>query len=92
VREGVLQNLFRLIKYPDVEKTRTTGISRSAINQIYKTALERGYNPEVYQTILNSYIEDAPTLGTLVKVMPAVEEPIIATISKNSSTRELSCQ
>ena len=67
-----------------------TGVSRIAINRIYKTALEHSYNPEIYQTILNSYIKDTPKLGTPVKATPAIEDAIIATISKNSSTREFS--
>ena len=83
---------LKVIKCPDKENTQMTGVSRTAINRIYKTALQRGYNPEICQTILNSYIEDAPKLGALVKATPAVKDAIVAIISKNLSTRELSCQ
>jgi hypothetical protein len=41
---------------------------------------------------LNLYVEDAPKSGAPVKATLAVEDAIIATISKNLSTRELSCQ
>jgi hypothetical protein len=42
---------LKVINCPDAENTRITGMSRLAINRIYKIALERGYNPNVCQTI-----------------------------------------
>jgi transposase len=41
---------------------------------------------------LLTYVEDAPRSGRPKKIIPEVEEEVIKTISKNSTTRELSTQ
>ena len=54
---------LKVIKYLDAENTKITGLPRSTINSIYRTARARGYNPDACQTLFNSYIEDAPKPG-----------------------------
>ena len=83
---------LKVIKCPDAENTKITGLPRSTINSIYRTARARGYNPDACQTLFNSYIEDAPKPGPPCKATLEVEDAIIAVLSKNSTTRELSCQ
>ena len=39
---------LKVIKCPDTENIQMIGVSRTAINRIYKTALECSYNPEIY--------------------------------------------
>ena len=83
---------LKVIKCPDAENTKITGLPRSTINSIHRTAQARGYNPNACQTIFNSYVEDAPKSGAPIKATPEVEDAIIAALSKNSTTRGLSCQ
>ena len=83
---------LKAVKCPDTENTKITGLPRSTINSIYRTARARGYNPDAYQTIFNSYVEDAPKPRVLRKATPEVEEAIITALSKNSTIRGLSCQ
>ena len=83
---------LKVIKCLDAENTKITGLPRSTINSIHRTARARGYNPDACQTIFNSYVEDAPKSGAPIKATPEVEDAIIAALSKNSTTRGLSCQ
>jgi transposase len=80
------------VKCPIPEITAISGVSKTSIYRIKQTALERGYNPEVCRTILASFVEDAPKSGRPCKATPDVEDLIIQTISKNSTTREYSQQ
>ena len=83
---------LKCLKYSDKAIIAKTGVSRATILRIYKTALSRGYEPTTNELILNKYVEDAPKSGAPQKATVATEEAIIAAISKNSTTRELSCQ
>jgi transposase len=69
-----------------------TGLSKSAIYELQKKATSRGYDPSKDRKILVAYVEDAPKVGRPKKCTPEVEEAVIKTISKNSTTRELSTQ
>ena len=69
-----------------------TGLSKSTIYDLQKRALSHGYDPSKDQKILIAYMEDAPKVGRPKKCTPEVEEAVIKTISKNSTTRELSTQ
>ena len=83
---------LKAVKCPDAENTKIIGLPRSTINSIYRTARVRSYNPNACQTIFNSYVEDAPKSGALIKATPEVEDAIIAALSKNSTTQGLSYQ
>jgi len=65
---------LKVIKCPDAENTKITGLPRSTINSIHRTARARGYNPDACQTIFNSYVEDAPKSGAPLKATPEVED------------------
>jgi len=69
-----------------------TGLSKSTIYDLQKKALSRGYDPSKDRKILIAYVEDAPKVGRPKKCTLEVEEAVIKTISKNSTTRELSTQ
>ena len=69
------------------EKTK---YSKSTIYELLKWAKARGYDPEKDSRILLAYVEDAPRIGRPKKLTEAIEQLIIDTISKNSTTRELS--
>jgi hypothetical protein len=69
---------------------KKTGFTKSGILRIEKKAKERGYDPEKDLIIYIRYVEDAPRIGRPKKCTPEVEEKVVALISKNSTTRELS--
>ena len=74
---------------PDEIKADTS-LSKSAIYDLRKRALSHGYGPSKDRKILITYVEDVPKVGKPKKCTPEVEEAVIKTISKNSTTRELS--
>ena len=80
------------IGMPVSEIIKITKVSKPSIHRLRKTALERRYAPEVCKVILAAYVEDAPKSGRPVKAIEAVEELVISTVSKNSTTCKLSCQ
>jgi transposase len=69
---------------------KDTGYIERTIYGIQKKAKDRGYNPSKDTKILLHYVEDAPRVGRPKKATPELEEEVIKTISKNSTTRELS--
>src|SRR5258706_411245 len=72
-----------------VEKT---GYDKRTIYRIQKRAFDRGYDPNVDSRIFIKWVEDAPIPGRPKKVTAEVEDQVIQTISKNSTTRQLSTQ
>ena len=77
-------------KIPEI--ITATNLSERSIYRLRKVAKERGYNPDVSKKLLLAYVEDAPRIGRPKKATKEVEEMVIRTISKNSTTRELSTQ
>ena len=69
-----------------------TGYNKSTISRIQKKAKERGYDLSRDTKIYLHYVEDAPRVRKPKKCTLEVEEMVVATISKNSATRELSTQ
>jgi len=69
---------------------KDTGYTERTIYGIQKKARDRGYNPSKDTKIFLRYVEDAPRVGRPKKATPELEEEVIKTISKNSTTRELS--
>jgi len=68
--------------------TELTGMSKSTIYDIRKKAIEQGYNPQVSTKLLLSYVEDAPRSGRPKKATEEVEDLVIKTVTKNSTTRQ----
>ena len=75
--------LQRLVK----EITTVTGYDKSTIGRIKKRAKARGYIPKTNPRIILAYVDDAPRAGKPKKVTLEIEEEVIKTISKNSTTR-----
>jgi transposase len=72
------------------EITAKTHFDKSTISRIKKKAISHGYDPTKDTRIFLRYIEDAPRVGRPKKATPELEEKVIQTISKNSTSRELS--
>lgn len=69
-----------------------TGISESAIYRLRTNAKTRGYNPQQSKRLVLAYIQDAPRSGRPIKATQEVKKSVVETISKNSTTRQLSTQ
>ena len=69
-----------------------TGISESAIYRLRANAKTRGYNPQESKRLVLAYVQDAPRSGRPIKATQEVKKSVVETISKNSTTRQLSTQ
>jgi hypothetical protein len=88
-----IQALTLLSKGIKLNKIKTdTSLSKSVIYRLQKKAISCGYDPSKDQKILVTYVEDAPKVSRPKKCTLELEEVVIKTISKNSTTRELSTQ
>ena len=67
-----------------------TGITQSAIYWLRTNAKQRGYNPQQSKKLILAYIEDVPRSGRPTKATLEVKAKVVETISKNSTTRQLS--
>jgi transposase len=72
--------------------TKITGVSKSQVYGLRQQAIARGYNPAESQKLLLAYVEDAPRSGRPIKATEEVKDKVVAIISKNSSTRQMSTQ
>lgn len=70
--------------------TALTFIKKSRIYILRKEALCRGYNPSISKIVEVYHVEDAKRSGR-PKTFQVVIDLIIATVTKNSTTREYSC-
>lgn len=80
------------VKTPIEDIIKRTGFTKSTIYRIQKVAKEHGYDPSKDTTLYLAYVEDTSRVERPKKITPEVEEEIIKTISKNSTTRSLSTQ
>jgi transposase len=80
------------VKTPIEDIIKRTGFTKSTIYRIQKIAKDRGYDPSKDTTLYLTYVEDAPRVGRPKKITLEVEEEVIKTISKNSTTHTLSTQ
>jgi len=88
-----LQSLTMLETSHKIPKIITaTDLLERLIYRLRKVAKEQGYNLDASKKLLLTYVEDAPRIGRPKKATKEVEEMVIRTISKNSTTRELSTQ
>lgn len=79
-------------KIPITEIISITGISKPSIYSIRKTAIARGYNPQESRKLLIAYVTDAPRSGRPPKATTEVKEQVKQTITKNSTSRQMSTQ
>ena len=79
-------------KFPIAQITEITGVSKSQVYSYRRTAIQRGYNPQVDKRLLISYVEDAPRSGRPVKATEEVKKQLVEVVTKNSTTRQWSTQ
>jgi hypothetical protein len=72
--------------------TEITGISKSSITQLRRNAIARGYDITKSKKLLLAYVEDAPRSGRPIKATDEVKKKVVETVSKNSTTRQLSTE
>ncbi|RFU23613.1 hypothetical protein B7463_g12725, partial [Scytalidium lignicola] len=77
-------------KVPIPEITQLTSVSKSRIYAYCKTAIQRGYDPNVNPRILLKYVEDTLKPGRPVKATDEVKGQVIKVLKKNSTTRQFS--
>jgi hypothetical protein len=73
-----------------VSEITHTGYNKRTISRIQKKAKEREYKLEKDPKIPLAYVEDTPRASRPKRATPEVEQEVIKTISKNSTTRGLS--
>jgi hypothetical protein len=66
-------------------------LSISQINTIYRTAIERGFDPDAPWLLRDEYIRNAPRSGRPTKQTDEVKSLVVNQISENASSRELTC-
>ena len=79
------------IGIPIRQITALTNLSKSTIHRHHNKAITRGYNPKVSTLIHVSYVEDAKRSGR-PKISQAVVDLVLATVTKNSTTRSYSAK
>ena len=79
------------IGIPIRQITALTNLSKSTIHRHHNKAIIRGYNPKVSMLIHVSYVEDAKRSGR-PKTSQAVIDLVLATVTKNSTTRSYSAK
>jgi hypothetical protein len=67
-----------------------THISISQINRLFKKAKRRGFDPEVSKIVMVEHVQDEERPGR-PKCSQVVRDLIIKTVTKNSTTRQWSC-
>jgi hypothetical protein len=82
-----------LLEYgvPHHHITTLTEISKTRIYALRDLAIKRGYDPKVSKVIHEYYVTDSPRTGR-PKTSQVVIDLILATVTKNSTTREWSCE
>jgi hypothetical protein len=78
--------------YTPVQVEEVLGVSKSVLYRFRQTVIKREYKPEESKKILLEYLVNVPRSGRLTKVTQVIEDSIVSTITKNSTTRSLTGQ
>ena len=75
-------------KFPIAQITEITSVSKSQVYSYRRTAIKRGYNPEVDKKLLIAYVKDVLYSGKPAKTTKEVGRQLVKVVTKNSTTRQ----